>query len=85
MQQSTESRQIPAQSSAPSERQTICRNTEIDDWRLADTHVHGIDMSNVRVSMNKDRAGAERRQREKHEGGDGKVSGSSVFGSGLRL
>lgn len=53
----------------------MCRNTKADEWRFADMHVHGIDVSNVSVSINEDRTGAGRRRRKKHEGGDGNVSG----------
>lgn len=51
------------------------------DWRLAD--LHGMDMSNVSVSMNKDKTRAERCQR--HEEDDGKFSENSVLSSGLRV
>lgn len=53
------------------------------DWRLAD--LHGMDMSNVSVSMNKDKTRAERCQRKRHEEDDGKFSENSVLSSGLRV
>lgn len=64
-------------------RKTNCRNTKIDECRLADMHVHGIDMLNVHVSM-KDRIVADMCQKERHEGMMGN-SVSSVLSSKLRL
>lgn len=62
MQHSTENRQIPVKTSVASVKQPLLRSTKIDEWSLADKHVHAVDMSNVNVSMNKDRTGAETRQ-----------------------
>lgn len=55
----------------------------MDDWRLAGKHVHATDMSDVTVSMNKDRTGAETCQR-RYEGMMGN-SLNSILSSGLRL